>query len=487
MFHRFVAGRVGLALCALLVPACGGGGSGGGSPAADPGQRIPPPAPEEPPAPPVSRTFDVDWSVVPNPERGFYEGIDLVNGRDFRWLRTSKGFTLGLAIVTLSPYRYGPIPEGFLTSLNQGFDAVRASGIKVVLRFRYATYSGEADAPKNWILHHVGQLTPLLQAHGDVIAVLQAGFIGTWGEWHHSTHGLGNTADRREILLALLRALPASRSVQVRIPHFKRDIFQRYTPIAAAEAFSGSDTARVGHHNDAFLMGDHDGGTYIGDIPGNMSFIAEEGRFVPVGGETNRYYNPSRIPGLNATYELSRFHYSFLSGVYYSGVLNNWRQSGHYAVIQRQLGYVFSLVDASWTEAAKPGGTIELAFRVKNGGYASAYNERPVYLILQGNGAWHAARIGSADPRRWEANGEVSLSARFRLPAGLPAGTYRLSLWLPDAAASLRDRPEYSVRLANLGTWDPQTAQNAITESFRIDPSAPGPSDPSSASFVEIP
>jgi hypothetical protein len=113
------------------------------------------------------------------------------------------------------------------------------------------------------------------------------------------------------------------------------------------------------------------------------------------------------------------------------------------------------------------------------------YNERPVYLILAGNGAWHAARLGSADPRRWEGNREVAVHASFRLPAALPAGTYRLSLWLPDAAASLRDRPEYAVRLANLGTWDPATGQNVLTELFRVDPSAPGPADPSSAALAE--
>lgn len=477
----------------LCAGGCDRGSSGGGSAvAADPpggepppGPPPPPPAPEPEPVAFVTRAYDPTWDVLLNPERGYYQEIDLVNGRDFRYIR-ANGFTLGLAPVTLSAYRYGPIADSFLASLSQGFDAVRASGIKVVLRFRYATSSSSEDAPKAWILHHIGQLAPLLQAHGDVIAVMQAGFIGAWGEWHTSTNGLANTADRRDVLMAVLRALPAARMVQVRTPHYKRDIFQRYTPVTAGEAFSGSDYARVGYHNDAFLMGDHDGGTFIGDIQANMNFVAEESRFVPVGGETNRYYNPDRIPGPNAVYELSRFHFSFLSGVYYSGALNIWRSSGHYAVIQRDLGYLFSLVDATWPQAVKPGGVLDLTVRLGNRGYSAMYNPRPVYVVLAGNGAWHAGRVGAADPRWW-APGESTFRTRLRVPASLAPGTYRLALWLPDMAWPIQDRPEYSVRFANAGTWDGTSGYNVLTDGFVADPSAPGSSDPGAQTFAEIP
>ena len=32
------------------------------------------------------------------------------------------------------------------------------------------------------------QLKPVLQKNEDVIFVLQAGFVGAWGEWYYTTH-----------------------------------------------------------------------------------------------------------------------------------------------------------------------------------------------------------------------------------------------------------------------------------------------------------
>lgn len=55
-------------------------------------------------------------------------------------------------------------------------------------------------------------------------------------------------------------------------------------PLAEASAFDGSDAARVGHHNDCFLASDDDWGTYEDPIDDWKAFIAQEGRFTPVGG-----------------------------------------------------------------------------------------------------------------------------------------------------------------------------------------------------------
>lgn len=66
---------------------------------------------------------------------------------------------------------------------------------------------------------------------------VQAGFIGTWGEWYYSTHystpGLGGSyaptprqqADRNTITTALLDAVPRSRMLQLRTPSYKQVLF----------------------------------------------------------------------------------------------------------------------------------------------------------------------------------------------------------------------------------------------------------------------
>jgi hypothetical protein len=54
----------------------------------------------------------------------------------------------------------------------------------IVPRFLLQTDSAPyGDATKAWMLRHIDQVSPLLHDNEDVIDALQAGFIGTWGEW----------------------------------------------------------------------------------------------------------------------------------------------------------------------------------------------------------------------------------------------------------------------------------------------------------------
>ena len=143
------------------------------------------------------------------------------------------------------------LDDALLDSLSAGLAAVRAVGIKVTMRFVYND-GFDPDAPKARVLEHIQQVKPLLAANADVIAAFQAGFIGAWGEWHSSTNGLATPQNRKDILLAFLDAVPASRSVQIRTPMFKDEIFPGGA-LGSAEAFTGSARARTGHHNDCFL------------------------------------------------------------------------------------------------------------------------------------------------------------------------------------------------------------------------------------------
>jgi Domain of unknown function (DUF4832) len=54
------------------------------------------------------------------------------------------------------------------------------------------------------------------------------------------------------------------------------------------------------------------------------------------------------------------------------------------------------------------------------------------------------------DPRRWlPETGVLHLKGTFRIPASLPAGTWRIALHLADPSPGLRDEGRYAIRLAN--------------------------------------
>jgi hypothetical protein len=423
---------------------------------------------------------------IVNPERGFTVGMNLVSPGDAARVRAS-GHSLGLAFVRLDDYRTRPLDDYFLASIDRGFAQARAAGIKVVLRFSYnAAY--QADASKAQILQHIAQLAPLLVQNADVIAVLQAGFIGAWGEWHHSTNGLDNDTDRADILNAILSALPPSRFVQVRRPMFKATVFGP-SALVAAEAYGGTPRARVGHHNDCFLADKSDSGTYARPLDTWKRYVSDDGRFTPIGGET---CEPSpRTACGPAIEEMSRNHWSFLNQQHDERVVASWKDQGCAHEIGSRLGYRFVARRVTHDEVVAPGGVLDLDVDIDNTGFAAPFNFRSAYVVLLGHGPRRVAGLRDPDVRKWAPGSTNRLHARLRLPADLEPGTYSIALWLPDEAASLRADPRYAIRLANDDSWDDSTGDNVVSRSIRVEAAAPGvvsarAVDPSAKVFSEI-
>jgi uncharacterized protein DUF4832/uncharacterized protein DUF4874 len=393
--------------------------------------------------------------------------------------------------VTLPDYQGKLIDEAGLNTIRSTFRTARSKGLKLVIRFVYnpgpgsTTDPGRAntDAPLDLVLKHIGQVKPLLVENGDVIAAMQAGFVGHWGEWHSSKY---LHEHRKEIVDALLAALPKNRMLQVRYPRYKEIIYGG--PLTTASAFSGTDASRVGHHNDCFLRDLDDGGTYrskpsqqpqhessycarsTDEISCWKRYLAQEGRFTPVGGETCQL-NPPRTDCANALAEMRALHWSYINNDYKKEVLDSWRAGGCMEEIRRNLGYRFVLKEARVRRAVPRGGVLDLDVLVRNEGFASLYNPRPVFLVLQNVRNRYEFRLGSVDPRRWEAGQDRWVSIRVKLPKAIVAGRYAVSLWLPDAARSLRESPSYAVRFANGDVWNATLGLNMLTSRLRVEPS----------------
>jgi hypothetical protein len=313
------------------------------------------------------------------------------------------------------------------------------------------------------VLAHIEQLTPLWREHADVIAVLHAGFVGAWGEWHASTNGLTEPAARKSIFDALLAALPADRMTLSRRPSFKQVAYGG--PLTADTMFSGTPLSRVGHLNDCFLASANDVGTY--QVSGERDYAIADSQFVPVGGETCGVY-PARSDCEPALAELALLHWSFLNTSYHPEVIAGWRSAGCFDQIACRLGYRFALLRHESPQTARVGGALSIALQVVNDGYARMYNPRPVELVLVG--PVRRVLAVDADPRAWAPGETADVCLASALPADLPAGSYQLGVRLPDAAASLRDNPDYAVRFANAAGWDAATGTNLLDAHVVIEP-----------------
>jgi hypothetical protein len=425
-------------------------------------------------------TYVPTTADFPNPERGFHNDIELMSSGDFSDVRR-KGYTLARAYIRLDEYRNRPLPTAFLTRLNQQFQLVRTAGIKVIPRFSYNFPTGESDMAKapdaslNLTIAHINQLKPILGRNADVIAVVQGGFIGAWGEWHSSGNGLDRPQPKAKILTALLAAVPTNRMVQLRYPN---DIKTNYPQaLTMATAFRGNRQARIGFKNDCFLANQSDAGTYEPDLSGLKNYISKSAPFIAVGGETCQE-SPSehRSDCPTAEAELARFHWSYLNANFYEPVLDRWRQAGCYPKISRNLGYRIQLVRSNFPTQLQRNQQLSGNFIIKNVGYASPFNPRGLELILrqrQTGKIYHLPILKSLskthDPRFWLPQiGEISVDVKAKIPQTAPTGGYDLLLNLPDPMSKLANRAEYSIRLANDQTWEAQTGFNSLRRTVQL-------------------
>ncbi len=454
------------------------------------------------------RSYEPSAAVLANPERGFYHhtethyradgsGYEALDPAELRTWREQEHVTQILRVFYLEKFAgTDRLDPAYLRLVAKDFAIARDAGVKAIVRFAYAQPRDDwpyqppyGDAPRDRVLRHIAQLAPVLRANADVIATVQAGFIGLWGEGYYTDHFVADPTDpgtvtpqdwanRRDVFLALTRALPASRTIQVRTMQMKQKTLNRPTGVEGAlsddEAFNGRPVARIGHHNDCFLASPDDFGTFLSDpITLDQEYLAQETKYVPIGGETCTV-NPPRSEWPSASAEMARYHYSYLNTDYNRDVLGSW--GDNIVEAQRRLGYRLRLTEATLPDQVRPGGAFTVSFDVRNDGWAAPYNPRDVELILRGRDRSYAVPV-AADPRRWAAGSTSQVTVRAC--ADVPPGAYDLLLDLPAPEQRLRSRSHlpgqdtsyhaaYAIQLANNGTWEADTGYNDLGHTLEV-------------------
>ncbi len=274
--------------------------------------------------------------------------------------------------------------------------------------------------------------------------------------------------NRRQVLEALLDAVPKTRMVLIRYPQLKNQMYGVTQAITESEAFKETTLSRLGYHNDCFLSSEIDVGTYQ-DIATEYPYMEQETKYLPIGGETCAVFTP-RTQCLTAQTEMQRFHYSFLNIDYHPDVIAGWKSEGCFGTIRNRMGYRYGLVNAAFpTTVSLRQPELTFLIRIINNGYATIYNKRIVYIVLRNIVTNQEASIGlQTDPRLWFSGQVTTIVESVNLPPGLPAGDYKLFLHLPDFYSSLSSRPEYAIRLANEQTWEPIKGYNGLLHTLKI-------------------
>lgn len=460
-----------------------------------------------------------------NPERGFrWEnrfGSFEERWQSHRWIDTihtfaaEDGLTVTQAYCELIAYHDQPqIPEEQIQRLREDFQAVRAAGLKLMLCFRYEMNRELNQGPTLAILlQHIAQLRPLLQENMDVIAVFQTGFIGLYGEWHRSVHGLDrDEAAQEEIVQALLDLLPEDRRMVMRYPRHKNAFIRRtsgrtdYAPLTLAEAHTAAPIARIGFCNHGFMVGENDAGTFPPRPSDIYDYMTQESLFVPMEGEyfwAFSTHGQLKDDGLEAIRRYWEHHFDLFSYTHnhsrYEGwrwkeergaryTIDEWKEDllppgflaehgipvadgyfeddqGHpversiFEYVRDHLGYRLELQSARFPQAVTAGQRLKAETRFVNRGFAAPMNPRHVhYVLIDEHGTVTELPRLETDAQRWYPCDPIDRSQLAplhtwtldtALPEDLAPGTYRLGLWLPDPAPSLRYDLRYAIRLAN--------------------------------------
>jgi hypothetical protein len=427
--------------------------------------------------PALHGTFETDdATLAPDPERGFFRwagDITTVSSASLQSLYAS-GMRLAYAMIRLDDVRTGPIGETRLATIATGFARFRDAGLKAIVRVVYNYPSGETeyrnaeDASLAQVLSHIAELAPVLADNADVIAFIQAGFIGAWGEWHTSSNGLTTAANRTAIRDALLMHFPANRTISFRYPPHIRTW---YPILPTVDDVLDGAFPRIGFHNDCFLASESDVGTYpTAERELIRAFMKDFGQLLPFGGETCNpadESNPTaRMSCADILGEGPAYGLTYLNRDYWQVFHDGWRSEGCLDEVQRSMGHRLSLVELELPARIARSADFEVRLRLRNDGWARPHNPRPVVLRFGEGVEARSITLGCADVRTLGRGTSATFTCSVRMFDDMGRGTYPVAVQLPDAAPGLAQDVRYHARLFNGDVPDRGQRWNASTGTF---------------------
>jgi archaellum component FlaF (FlaF/FlaG flagellin family) len=366
-----------------------------------------------------------------SPERGFYRAVS----DDFATVSQAdleEAYEIGARVVygliRLDAHRKTAITPEKLEAIENAFTLLRKSGLKAFVRVAYnypeneQDYLDAKDASLPMVKQHIAQLAPIIARHRAVIVVLQAGFIGAWGEGHTSSNELDSFEAKTAVMKMLLAEMPKD-----------LNILWRYPPdVMTWREAKIEEYQRIGLHNDCFLSSPTDVGTYAEDKALRKTQRAAA-RLI----SADTYYmgetcgaDPKLIRAdcKDILREGAEFHVSSLNRDYYEGHAKRWKKQGCYSDIAAKLGYRLRLISAARSDDDT------FAVVIKNEGWARTVSARPLVVTWDGGGEELSTTTKDLAP-----GDAVTLNVK--------AGSGQICLAAPDPM--LRDDARYALRFAN--------------------------------------
>jgi hypothetical protein len=364
----------------------------------------------------------------------------------------------------------GPLSAAMLNDIDTRLGTYAGTGMRLLLRFTYnfgPIGPTSMDAPIDVISTHIDQLAPIVLKHSDLVFALEAGFIGTWGEWHDSTNGNDTASAQKVVLDKELSYFGGAFPILVRTP-------------GALIQYAGSLTppAGFGLHDDYYASGPTDANTFNPCAPTAgyclpqyttsqfETYAAQISASTMFAGEIAENYLP-----LQSCSALSAYSYT-----YHAQSINIHPPDTIPCAFSfyNKVGTRIEVEKATISGSPAPNGQLSIGVTLVNTGFGRVIRARPATVVFLSDGNV-VARIPvalSALDLRQLASGSPAQSQTFQFSVTLPPSFPKtdqvwVALLFPDPAPSLTSQAAYALPLNSVDAnhnpvFNPTTGYNVI-------------------------
>ena len=371
-----------------------------------------------------------------NPYRGFYQAFEISYKRDKTNCKAQKStledidelaseYQLVHLLINLSDFskqnRKGenpvshsddanidPANDDVEKALGELLERLRNNSLSAVIRFAYdhkyngITSDGVDKKGKSYyrtvweptddsiIEQHQEKVGAVISQYIDVIAAVECGIIGPWGEMHISVRT--DAKSEKKIISKWLEVLPKDLTVNVRKPSdfcawsgVKLENIDKYAAKVGTVAY------RIGMYNDGYLGSVTDLGIYE-DREKEIKWLTTQTDHTLFGGELVLWNDEEGGTPLNniAFFEKNGFktHTSYLNKDRHDGVMDGFRsttynggdslykgKTSEFDYLRNHMGYRFVVRDVRMTTELSADDNFELETNIENVGFGATFSK----------------------------------------------------------------------------------------------------------------
>lgn len=426
--------------------------------------------------------FEESTETIRNPERGFYKLVQVELSTDKEDIEAfeeeiqdieTQDTDVSIISFQLNLKNYvtnTKIGSQKLQEIQNYFDIMRKHGYKVIFRVVYDSEGKENPEPEfDQILEHIDMLKDIYANNEDILYLIEAGYLGAYGEWHDGKYDEDKTY-RNQIIKKLLEVVPSSVTINLRKPSFIQDFTTE--ELNENNAFSEIDVARLGLHNDGYLASETDYGTFEAEErEESLLYQHNITKYTAFGGESTK--SESKYNNFeNAIQDMRYRHCTYLNKTYDREVKEKWRQSIYYSdvdvysgqngfkYIQDHLGYRFVLKGVNLSQEKNKQ---KIDIQLENTGFGNIINAKDVEVIYKQNDKIYTSKIDTDIRKDLSKEESISnLNYTINLPEDIKIGEYEVYFKVSEPYESLKNNTKYCIQFANNNIWNEELGANFI-------------------------